>query len=263
MKALITGASSGIGRDMALDLSRRGYDLILVARRMDRLEKLKSGLSTDVQLIGLDLSVESSCVALYEMVKSQEIDILINNAGYGIFGDFIDVDLDQELNMIDLNIKAVHILSKLFLKDFIARDSGYILNVASVAAFLPGPLFAGYYATKAYVLRLSEAIYEELRQSGSKVHISVLCPGPVRTEFDHVAHIDQGRMGLDSGFVAKYAIDRMFRGKMVIVPGVAIKLARFFAKVTPEKILLRGAFLAQKSKIRGGNGVNGDGSCNQ
>lgn len=248
MKALITGASSGIGRDMALDLSRRGYDLILVARRMDRLEKLKGELSTDAQLIKLDLSEESSCFSLYDMVDPQEIDIIINNAGFGIFGDFNEIDLQQELDMINLNVKAVHILTKLFLKDFISRDSGYILNVASVAAFLPGPLFAGYYATKAYVLRLSEAIHEELRQSGSKVYIGTLCPGPVKTEFDLVAHIAQGRMGLDSKYVAKYAIDRMFRRKMVIVPGIAMKLARFIAKVTPEKLLLRGTYLAQQKK---------------
>lgn len=248
MKALVTGASSGIGRDMALELSKRGYDLILVARRMDRLEKLKSELSTNAKIIKMDLSDESSCFALYDMIKSLDIDILINNAGYGIFGDFNKTDLRRELNMIDLNIKAVHILTKLFLNDFIAKNSGYILNVASAAAFLPGPLFAGYYAAKAYVLRLSEAIHEELRQSKSKVYIGALCPGPVHTEFDITAHIAQGNKGLDSGFVAKYAIDNMFRRKMVIVPGTAMKIARFFSKVTPEKLLLKGAFIAQSHK---------------
>ena len=165
MKALITGASSGIGRDMARVLSDMGYDLILVARRKDKLEKLKKQLSTDVKIICLDVSSTYNCTKLYNKVKDEDIDILINNAGFGKFGEFNDIKLDDELDMIDVNIKAVHILTKLFLNDFVARNKGYILNVASSAAFQPGPLMATYYSTKAYVLHLTEAIYEELRKS--------------------------------------------------------------------------------------------------
>lgn len=248
MKALVTGASSGIGRDMAVVLSKMGYDLILVARRMDRLEELKTKLSTNAELVSLDLSLESNCFSLHEMVGNQKIDVLINNAGYGVYGNFLETDLKRELNMIDLNIKSVHILTKLFLADFKERNAGYILNVASSAAFLPGPLFAGYYASKAYVLRLTEAIHEELRQSKSNVYIGALCPGPVRTEFDQVANIGQGTRGLESSLVAEIAIKKMFKRKMVIIPGAAIKVARIFAKIAPEKLLLRASFYAQKQK---------------
>jgi short-subunit dehydrogenase len=248
MKALITGASSGIGRDLAIILSRMGYELILVARRTDKLLELQKELKTNSELISLDLSVEGYCYDLYEKVQSQNIDILVNNAGFGLYGEFLGIDLSKELNMIDLNIKSVHILTKLFLKDFKERDSGYILNVASSAAFLPGPLFAGYYATKAYVLRLTEGIYEELRRKGSKVYIGALCPGPVRTEFDIVASIGPGNRGLTSKFVAEYAVKMMFKRKMIIVPGITMKLARFFTKFLPDKILLKASYAAQSKK---------------
>ncbi|MHB8062158.1 MAG: SDR family NAD(P)-dependent oxidoreductase, partial [Ruminiclostridium sp.] len=174
MKALITGASSGIGRDMSIILSKKGYDLILVARRMEKLEELKKTLSTDVQTISLDLSKEESCFSLYEQVKNESVDILINNAGFGIFGAFDEIDIHEELKMLNTNIIAVDILTKLFLKDFKRKNSGYILNVASSAAFLPGPLLSSYYASKAYVLRLTEAIHEELRRAGSKVYVGSL-----------------------------------------------------------------------------------------
>ena len=158
MKALITGASSGIGRDIARELSNRGYDLILVARRKSRLEELANELNTKVEIIDMDISSTYNCMQLYNKVKKDNIDILINNAGFGLFGSFDETNLDKELDMIDLNIKAVHVLTKLFLKDFIEKDKGYILNVASSAAFVPGPLMATYYATKAYVLQLTEAL---------------------------------------------------------------------------------------------------------
>ena len=187
MKALVTGASSGIGRDMARSLSRRGADLILVARRVDRLEQLKAELDTNVQVIGADLSQSQACFDLYDQIKNQGVDIVINNAGFGLFGAFDQTDLERELEMIDTNIRAVHILTKLFLRDFVKKDHGYLLNVASSAAFLPGPLLSTYYATKSYVLRLTEAVYEELRRRESHVGISVLCPGPVQTEFNDVA----------------------------------------------------------------------------
>ena len=158
MKALITGASSGIGAEFARILSEKGYDLILVARRKKKMETLAKQLKTNVKIIELDISSTYNCMKLYEEVKKEKIDILINNAGFGLFGKFNDTKLDTELDMIDLNIKTVHALTKLFLKDFKKRDSGYILNVASAAAFLPGPLMSTYFATKAYVLHLTLAI---------------------------------------------------------------------------------------------------------
>lgn len=248
MKALITGASSGIGRDMARVLSKKGYELILVARRRDRLEKLAKELSTSCRVIDLDVSEPEACLELYEQVKDDGIDVLINNAGFGILGEFTEIDLERELNMIDVNIKAVTVLTKLFLRDFKKKNSGMILNVASSAGFLPGPLLSSYYATKAYVLRLSQAIYEELRHEKSKVSISVLCPGPVNTEFNDVANVKFALKGLSSEYVAKYGIEKMLKRKLVIVPGKTMKLMKFLTKITPDKILLKVAYHQQKKK---------------
>ena len=174
MRALITGASSGIGRDMARELDKMGYDLILVARDINRLQEVKNSLKGNVEVIQMDLEIEENCKRLYGQAK--DIDILINNAGFGTFGGFTETDLDKELSLIDTNIKAVHILTKLYLKDMVERDSGHILNVASNAGFMPGPLMCAYYASKAYVVRLSEGIREELKKKKSRVKISLLCP---------------------------------------------------------------------------------------
>ena len=139
MKALITGASSGIGKNMAYVLANKGIDLILVARNKDEMLKIKENVKVNVEVIELDLLKEKNVFKLYEMCKDKNIDILINNAGFGLFGLFTETDLDRELEMIDLNIKAYHILTKLFLKDFVEIDKGYILNVASSAGFMAGP----------------------------------------------------------------------------------------------------------------------------
>lgn len=248
MKALITGASSGIGRDMARVLSDMGYETILVARREDRLKELAKDLKTPASIICLDVSSTEACLELYEKVRDEDIDVIINNAGFGIFGKFTDIDLDRELNMIDVNIKAVNILTKLFLKDFKEKNKGYILNVASSAAFLPGPLLSSYYATKAYVLRLTEAIYEELRREKSNVYVGVLCPGPVDTEFNDVAKVKFALKGLTSKYVANYAIKKMFKRKLIIVPGKIMKCARFLTKITPEKLLLKVSYNQQRKK---------------
>ena len=239
MMALITGASSGIGADMAHVLAKRGYDLILVARRREAMEALKSELKTNVRVIALDLGKEENCLALYEQVKGEPIDILINNAGFGLMGAFDKTDMQAELQMVDVNVRAVHILTKLFLKDFKARDRGYILNMSSSAAFLPGPLMATYYASKAYVLWLSQAIWEELRQAGSNVHISALCPGSVPTEFNKKARaVHISGKGLPSAFVAEYAIRRMFQKKRVIIPGVKMKVFYVAQRLIPMRPLL-------------------------
>lgn len=248
MKALITGASSGIGRDMARALAQRGYDLILVARRTQRLEELGRTLPVRVQTISLDLAQTGNCRALYEQVKDQDIDILVNNAGKGLFGPFDETDLEAELEMLDVNIRCTHILTKLFLPDFKSKNKGRILNVASSAAFLPGPLLSSYYASKAYVLRLSQAISEELRRARSQVKISVLCPGPVRTEFDGVAGVRFNMRGLPSQHVAEYGIAHMLKGRLVIVPGMDMKLAHVGQRFLPDKALLRICWHMQKRK---------------
>lgn len=248
MRALVTGASSGIGRDMARELSRRGFDLILVARNKEALEALQRELPTKTQIIPMDLSAEENCFKLHEQLKDQPIDFLINNAGYGIFGYFEDTELDKELNLIDLNVRAVHILTKLFLKDFIAKDYGFILNVASSAAFLPGPLLSSYYASKSYVLRLSESIYGELKKRGSKVSISVLCPGPVHTKFDERAGVSFSLNGMSSEWVAKYAIEKTLQKKLIILPGFQMKASKFLERFVSEKALIRLVFKIQHRK---------------
>lgn len=250
MKALITGASSGIGRDMARVLSDKGYDLILVARNQKELEKLKYELKTNIEVISMDLSSVENCKSLYEQVKDKNIDILINNAGFGTIGAFRKTDMNKELSMIDLNIKAVHILSKLFLDDFIKRDSGYILNVSSASAFQPGPLMATYYSTKCYVYHLTLAIYEELRRMKSNVKISCLCPGPVNTNFNTVANCEFKIDALSSEFVARYAIDKMLKNKLLIIPGFKIKLLYLFGRFVPNKLKLRMTYNIQYRKTK-------------
>ena len=249
MKALITGASSGIGRDMARYLASKGWDLILVARREDRLKELKEEFSeVNVRTIVTDVGDAACCRELYEITKDDGVDFLINNAGFGLAGEFTATDLDTELNMIDVNIRALHILTKLFLRDFVARDSGYILNVASSAGFMPGPLLSTYYASKNYVLRLSEAIYEELRHKSSRVKISALCPGPVNTEFNKVARVKFAVNGISSEDCARIAVDGALKGKLVIIPSFPIKAGLFFRRFAGEKFLLKLAYNFQRRK---------------
>ena len=249
MKALITGASSGIGLDMARYLSTKKIELFLVSRSKEKLEEIQKELPTKVTVIVADLSFEQKVKELYALVKKENIDILINNAGFGKFGNFTDTNLNDEIEMIDLNIKAVHILTKLILKDMEDRNSGYILNVASSAAFQPGPLMATYYATKSYVYNLSEAIYYEEKKKKKNVHISVLCPGPVDTNFNNVAGVKFGVKPMTSKKVAKYAIDNMFNNKLLIIPGFTMKLIRFFIRFIPNKLLLRMTYNIQKKKV--------------
>ena len=246
MKALVTGASSGIGRDIARELSKRGYDLVIVARNKEKLEELKKDLTTKVEIIDMDLTIEENCKKLYE--KAKDIDILVNNAGLGEFGKFTETDLEKELTIIKTNITALHVLTKLYLQDMIKRDNGRILNVASIAGFMPGPLMATYYASKAYVVRLSEAIREELNKQNSKVKISLLCPGPVKTNFNNVANVKFEIKSLTSEYVARYAVDKMLKNKFYIVPGFTIKLAKFFSKITTTVILAKCSYHMQKRK---------------
>ena len=250
MLALITGASSGMGRDMARILSKRGYDLILVARRRERLLELKKELDTNVTVISMDLSIVQNNYKLYEKVRNKDIDILINNAGFGLFGEFVKTEIDTELKMIDLNVVAYHILTKLFLQDFVRKDKGYILNVCSSAGFMAGPGMATYYATKNYITKLTMAINEELRVSKSHVVVSALCPGPVATEFNQVAHGTFAIREASSYEVAKYAIDKLMKKKMIIVPTFFMKLTLFFNRFAPYRLSLYIAYKIQKRKTR-------------
>ncbi len=249
MKMLITGASSGLGRDFAKYASNRGYELILVSRSKEKLEELKSTLKTKVDIEVMDLSVKENCYALYEKYKGK-VNILINNAGFGTFGNFYETPLDTELNMIDLNVNALHILTKLFLQDFVKRDYGRILNVSSLAAFEPGPLMATYYATKSYVYNLTMAIYEELRREKKNVNISVLCPGPTKTGFNDRANVKFGVRSLNSEYVVKYTMDKMFKNKLLIIPSFRMRLAVFANRIISRKLMLKIIYKIQKSKSK-------------
>lgn len=248
MKALVTGASSGIGYEISKYLAKRGYDIIVVARNRQALENLKNEIKTNVQIVCMDLSVVDNCVKLYENFKDENIDVLINNAGFGMYGNFDILDMNKEIEMINVNILACDILTKLFLKDMKKRDSGYILNVGSIAGFMPGPLMSSYYASKSYVVKLTQAIRKELKKSKSGVSVSVLCPGPVNTNFNNTAGVKFAVRPLSSEYVAKYAVDMMFKKKLVIVPGFTIKLARFFSKFTPDNILAEITYYIQTKK---------------
>lgn len=251
MKALITGASSGIGRDIARVLAKKQYHLVLVARDKEKLEKLANELKEKnkikVETISMDLSVPENSKEIHK--KVQDVDILINNAGFGDCGNFTKTSLDKEISMINTNIVAYHILMKLYLIDMKAKGSGKILNVASIAGFMLGPLMSTYYATKSYIVRISESIREELKKEKSKVQISILCPGPVSTNFNQVANVKFHMREANSMNIAKYAIKKMEQGKFYIVPGMDVKLAKIGAKITPAPLISKITYRIQKRKL--------------
>ena len=249
MKALVTGASSGIGKEIAYYLASLGIDLIIVARNKVDLEKIKKDVNVNVKIITMDLIIRDNVFKLYDMVKSDDIDILINNAGFGLFGTFDETDLSRELEMIDLNVTTYHILTKLFLIDFLKKETGYILNVCSSAGFMAGPRLSTYYATKNYITKLTLAINEELRQKKSNVSISALCPGPVNTNFNKVAHGEFAINEISPKYVAKLGIDKMFKKKMLIVPTLKMKLTLFFSRFAPLRLQLIIAYHIQGKKL--------------
>ncbi len=249
MKALVTGASSGIGKEIAYYLASLGIDLIIVARNKVDLEKIKKDVNVNVKIITMDLIIRDNVFKLYDMVKKDDVDILINNAGFGLFGTFDETDLSRELEMIDLNVTTYHILTKLFLKDFLKKETGYILNVCSSAGFMAGPRLSTYYATKNYITKLTLAINEELRQKKSNVSISALCPGPVNTNFNKVAHGEFAINEISPKYVAKLGIDKMFKKKMLIVPTFKMKLTLFLTRFAPLRLQLIIAYHIQGKKL--------------
>lgn len=249
MKALVTGASSGMGKDMAKYLASLGYDLFVVSRNKEKLENIYKDEKVKVTIIDMDLTSTDNCIKLHEMLKKENIDILINNAGFGDAGKFTKTSLDKELEMIDLNVKSYHILTKLFLTDFVKRDYGRILNVASIAGFMYGPYMATYYATKNYVVSLTLGIIRELKKDKSKVKVSVFCPGPVRTNFNNVANVKFNIGSISSEYASIYAIDNMFKNKEVIVPP-NMKLNKLLVKIAPYNIVTLINSYVQERKIK-------------
>ena len=239
---------------MAIAFAKKGANVIINYHSSDiEAEIVKEVIeSYNVKCLTIKADISKSN-EVKNMVKTiidefGRIDILVNNAGFGLVGNFEDLELDRELDMIDTNIRALHILTKLYLKDMLKKNKGKILNVASIAGFLPGPLMSTYYATKNYVVTFSESIREELRRKKSSVKISILCPGPVDTNFDRVANVDFSLNSLSSDYVADYAIDKLMKNKFYIIPGIKIKLLRVCSKFLPNCILSRFVYLSQKRK---------------
>lgn len=248
MRAVITGATSGIGLEFAKILHNMHYDLTLVARRNDRLLALKEKFGENTQIICADLSVRDEVFRVFSEIQTDETEILINNAGFGLCGDFAETDMKKELSMIDVNVTAVYILTKLFYKEFLKRNSGYILNVSSIASFFPGPLLTSYYASKAYVRTLTESIRGEIAARRSNIYIGALCPGPVKTEFDRVAEVKFSLKGADAHKTALYAVKKMFRKKTIILPAFSVKAAVFFSRFVPRGILTKIMYKMQRKK---------------
>jgi len=250
MYAVITGASSGIGREIARLLAAKQIDLILVARRKERLEELKNELTkqygVDVLVKAKDLSVLENCHQLFEETKEYPIEIFINNAGFGKVGPFTSVPLDHEIEMLSLNILALHTLTKLYSN---SMQKGVILNVGSMAAFLPTPLLSTYAATKSYVVSLSQAINYELKKQKKDLRVSVLCPGPVKTEFGKVAEADNfGLPGISAEYCAKVAVKGMMKRNPLIIPSFQMKLMRFALRFIPTSLILKVSYKIQTKK---------------
>lgn len=248
--ALITGATSGIGMEFAKRLAGRGYRLIVTGRRTERLEALKGELDVPVEIYAFDLGKKKQCFALLDVIKDEEIDVFINNAGFGLAGTFLETDIEKEVNMIKVNDMAMHILFKGILQKMHAAGHGQILNVASSAGLLPaGPYMATYYASKAYVTSLTRAVAVELKEQGSPVKVSALCPGPVNTEFNDRADVVFALKGISAEQCVAEALKGMDRGKLIIVPSFTMKLATVFQHLVPYPILVRLTGHQQKKKL--------------
>jgi short-subunit dehydrogenase len=241
--ALITGASSGIGLDLARLFAKDGCDVVLVARSEGKLRELAAELErggrVKAHVIALDLARPNAAEALVQRLPC-EIDVLVNNAGFGVAGAFVETELAKELEMIQVNVVALTQLTKLLLPKMVARRRGRVLNVASTAAFQPGPLMAVYYATKAYVLSFSEAIADELRDSG--VTVTALCPGPTATGFAAAADMTASRLfnlakPMSSADVARSGYAAMRSGRRVVVPGMKNKLLTQSIRVSPRRLV--------------------------
>ena len=252
--ALVTGGSRGIGRAIALKLAENGADVAIVyAGRQDAAEETRR----DIEALGVKAAAYQCDVADFDAVKAVVaavgkdfggVDILVNNAGFGVFGKFSETALQEELELLQVNVRALHILTKLFLRDFKKRNFGKILNVASSAGFLTGPLFSSYYASKNYVVRLSLAIAEELRREKSRVTISILCPGPVDTGFNDRAGVQFRVKALTPEAVAKEAVFGLLTGKLLIIPGLMMRVGVAASKLVPEKLLSRILYHVQAAK---------------
>ena len=255
--ALITGASSGIGLELARLFARDGYNLVLVARRAEKLNELKTELESahkiSVTVLSKDLTLPSAPQEIFEFTRAQglSIDILVNNAGFGDRGFFAESNLQKQQEMIQLNVASLTTLTHLFLPKMIERKHGRILNVASVASFMPGAKMSVYYATKAFVRSFSEALSVELKKTKSGVTVTALCPGPVKTDFWERAEAGESSLSehfffAEQSFVARYAYKCLRRGKVLAIPGVSVCAAVFLTKIFPRSWVRNLVYAVQK-----------------
>jgi short-subunit dehydrogenase len=247
MYALITGASSGLGKELAMVLAKNNYNLILVARRKNLLDKLKLTLESmgiDVIVKDTDLSKTENCFQLFKDLKEIKIDLLINNAGFGNVGYFHGTNLITELEMIDLNIKAVQILTKLYINNF---EEGTVVNISSLAAYLPTPIHATYSSTKSYVSFFSRAVNYELKKQKKNVRVLTVAPGPISTDFNQVAKVSKNR-GMDSKKCANIIYKGIVKRKEFIVPGFGMKLIYLLNHFIPTKLLMKISHKIQSTK---------------
>jgi uncharacterized protein len=258
--ALVTGASSGIGLEFAKLLALEGHDLVLIARRREALEDLARELAVKhgiaARVIAKDLANRAFAAEIFAEIETQRItvDILVNDAGVGLHGRFWETDLDRQLAIIDVNITALTALTGLFLPGMVARGRGRIVNVASTAAFQPGPYMAVYYASKAYVLSFSEALAEEL--AGTGVTATALCPGPTTSGFQEVAGLEDtllfsGPLVMDAAKVARIGWAGARRGKRVVIPGLANRLMKETVRFSPRRLVTAAAGRIQKKRSSG------------
>ncbi len=248
MRALITGATSGIGKSFAKMLNKRGWELVLTGRNEKVLKEMQRKLGNNTQIIAADLSDKKEVFRVYGFCRGKDIDLLVNNAGYGIFGKFDETDLEDEINMINVNITATHILAKLFFRDFKKNNRGIIINVASVAGFMPGPLLSSYYASKNYVLKLSIALAEEIRRDKLNIGVTVLCPGPVDTDFNNRAGVDFSVKPISPDYAAEYALRKAFAGQLIAVPNLMVRAGAYASKLLPYRLCAAIVYDIQKAK---------------
>ena len=247
---VITGASSGIGSEFARAFAAKGCRLIMVARREDRMRELAGELGVPCEILTADLSREEECNKVIETIAGQGAFALINCAGFGLLGATVEHSIEEELGMIDLNIRAIHILTRRFLDLRRESGSGAILNVASCAGLLPaGPYLNTYYATKAYVASFTQGLAEELADMKSGIYVGALCPGPVYTEFTKVARGKEWASALTPEKVVSYAVKKMEKGKKLIVPGAGVRFGLFGTRFLSRHRTARIIGFGQRSRV--------------
>ncbi|AUB31980.1 SDR family NAD(P)-dependent oxidoreductase [Spiroplasma floricola] len=253
--AIVTGASKGLGYAYCEELLKLEYNIIAVARNTDSLQELQKKYSNlKIETWNLDLSDLNNSYKLFEKSKNLDIEIVINNAGYGVWGYFHETDLEKEMNMIDLNIKSLHILTKKFTQYFIQKNKGRVINIASMGSFTPGPVFSSYYASKAYVLSFGIAINTELKKLKSKARVITICPGALKTDFwnrssnEQRAKIRNNSKTISSSVYAKNSLKKALKAKKknYIIFGTFNKLAKKLTKIMPEYVVLNSVYNYQR-----------------